>query len=146
MTQTLATPATHELDPDAVLQERDLLRALLLALSNLDHTPAVRPGQSAANGHAPSQTAEITLLRDQLSYLQSSFDPGSPAPPATLPVTALAAVEAAFARLLAELVQETDRRILAERDARTAHATLHRLGIVAVAPSDRAAVAPRPKP
>lgn len=79
------------------------------------------------SGTGPDPTAgeETRLLRDHLAYLLT--DPGlggTAAPPD--PASDFAP---AVARLLAELVQETDRRIRAEHQVRRAHAALRRLGI-----------------
>lgn len=170
--------------PDLIVQERDLLRAQLLALANAVHGMANPPDPSAADRHARSQATEIALLRDQLLALTSlvavddgppkaaggpaqpdaafavaerqaeeirllhdllsCLEPGRADPPDPGSPNALTRVEAAIATLLAELVQETDRRILAEREALSARTALRSLGLDAVTPPNRNAVPPRP--
>lgn len=133
-------------DPDMILQERDLLRAQLLALTALleaDTPTDPQFHQSELTALADRRAVEINLLRDHLSYLQADLGLGGAVPPTTIqPTTSLTTIEAAIARLLADLVQETDRRILAEAEARSARAILRRLGVDT--PPTRNAVAPRP--
>ena len=71
----------------------------------------------------PTPGEETRLLRDQLDYLLTG-----PLISATPPDPA-SDFEPTVARLLSELVQETDRRIQAEGQLRLAHAALRRLGI-----------------
>ena len=149
-TTPLILPTGPDLDLNLVLQERDLLRAQLLGLATLLEADDAPPTPSDPQVHQSELTAladrraeEISLLRDQLSYLQADLGLGGAVPATTNhPVARSAAVEAAIAKLLADLVQETDRRILAEAEARSARATLRRLGVDT--PPTRNAVAPRP--
>ena len=148
-TTPLILPTGPDLDLNLVLQERDLLRAQLLALATLLGADDAPPTPTDPQFHQSELTAladrradEIRLLRDHLSYLQTDLGLGGAIPQASQPTTTLTTIEAAIARLLADLVQETDRRILAEAEARSARATLRRLGVDT--PPTRNAVAPRP--
>ena len=116
----MMAPMTSEPNPTQAT-ETDLLRAQLTALS--------QAMPNANTGHS-----EITLLRDQLVYLQSELERAGPA--GSFPSDLVATVEAAIAALLGELVSETERRIRAEQDLRAA-----RLALGATLPT---AVAARP--
>ena len=121
--------------------EIDLLRAQLLAIATL--LQASDPIASPQAG--PAATEELRLLRAHLTYLQSDLGLGGDVP-LTLPTApAPAGFEAAIARVLADLVQETDRRILAEREVQAARRTLRHLGVEPPSQPGRSAVAPRPE-
>ena len=122
---------------------RDQLRTLSSLLESTSGPANPRSDQGSTAVLAESLTVERGLLRDHLTYLQSDLGLGGTSQPSSLPTTALASIEAAIARLLADLVQETDRRILAEHDAQAAHASLRRHGVDGPAPPSRAPVSPR---
>ena len=143
--KTLDAHSEPSLPAQSPPREISLLRDQLLALSGLWQAS---DGSSATS---EPRTAEIGLLRDHIAYLQSDLGLGGAVPPAAaaLPATAQASIEAAIARLLADLVRETDRRILAEREVQAGRSTLHSLAMdglamVGRAPPTRIAVAPRP--
>ncbi len=146
----VAAPAVSSSEPIAHFGafEIALLRAQLLALASLLRSDdgQIAPYQAPPDmGGSAVQADEIRLLRAHLAYLQTDLGLGGAAAPAAMPQTSLAGVEAAIARLLSELVRETDRRILAERETLSARATLRSLGVDAWAPPARTAVAPRPR-
>lgn len=143
--QSLPLPADPLPDP-AQPTEITLLRDQLRTLSALLETtsgPTNQCHQVSTATPAERLAVERDLLRDHLTYLQSDLGLGGTAQPGSLPTTALASIEAAIARLLADLVQETDRRILAEHDALAAHASLRRHGVDGPAPPGRTPVSPR---
>ncbi len=91
-------------------------------------------------------TEELSLLREHLTYLQTELGLGHVTQPATGIEPATGPLESAIAALLADLVTETDRRILAEREAQLAQATLRGLGLDANSQPYRSPAAPRRAP
>ena len=141
------SPAQSPAQSTEIALLRDQLRTLSSLLesntgSDFPVNPQLHQGSTAT--FAESQTVELGLLRDHLTYLQSDLDLGGAAQPSGLPTTSLANIEAAIARLLADLVVETDRRILAEHDAQAARASLRRHGVDGPAPPSRTPVSARP--
>lgn len=159
---------------DRTLHERDLLRDQLLAMTALKQTPLAQAAASdtqateiallrqqlrslaaLASGSAPdpatqsdsptaAQSSEIILLRAHLSYLHADLGLGNHAPTAQPDAPTQPDLLPAIAHLLADLVLETDRRILAERETLAARKALRHLGIEAPALLARNPVAPRP--
>lgn len=136
MNQDLSQPAILPIDPNSRADLEQALRERDLHLSQ-SHVQSSTDAPDA-------QATEIALLRDHLRYLQTELTLSGTVGPAAPPVAAPVAFEAAIARLLADLVRETDRRILAEREVLTTRATLRRHGIDSPTQPARPPVAPRP--
>lgn len=122
-----------------------LLRAQLQALAELAQLP---PGDGTA---APDPLAadEVSRLRNLLAALLPALSLPAITPPAAAPVAAapapgMARIEAAMARLLQDLVQETARRIQAEADLVRARAALRNHGFTEPDAPARIPLAPRP--
>lgn len=104
---------------------RDQLRSVLELMSSVPaQAPVIDPARH------DGRTPEVTLLQELLHSLAPQIGRDAPtALPADIASPAGSdVIETAIARLLAELVEETDRRIRAETEASRARAHLRALG------------------